>query len=400
MVDTKTSNSAPAGAWSVSVIGFGHPSDGRTSSGYARNLTTALRERGRLRREFSAKSIRVTDVFRGAIAMSSFDKRFKPSVRRAWLWSERGTQTLSERLDRVIRAAGDRGPFVQVGTLVTIDPSLGRHLMRTDMTIAQARRAGRLFAVTDLSARQLDAAQRVQADVLATADHVLAASQWTANSLVADCGVPREKITVLYTGGNLAIPERANEPRTPCEILFVGIDWERKGGPLLLEAFHKVRHRLPDATLRIVGCRPRGVEHPSIHVEGLLHKDDPGQRTRLTQCYLRASCFCLPTSFDPFPNALVEAARAGLAAVAIDNGSRREAIADGVTGALAKAPTAHALADALFDVLADPDRCRRMGEAARERAERMFLWDLVVQTIGRVLCESPVQPEEQVAAAI
>src|SRR5690349_12501914 len=125
--------------WSASVVGFGRPSDSRTSSGYARQLMTALCDRRRLRREFSAKRMRPSDVLRGAITVGWVDGRFKPSVRRSWLWSEAGIEILSARLDQAIRAAGDRGPFVQVGTIVKIHPSLGPHLMRTDMTIAQAR---------------------------------------------------------------------------------------------------------------------------------------------------------------------------------------------------------------------------------------------------------------------
>jgi glycosyltransferase involved in cell wall biosynthesis len=146
-----------------------------------------------------------------------------------------------------------------------------------------------------------------------------------------------------------------------------------------------VHARLPDATLRIVGCLPDGVRHPAVHVEGRLDKRDPAQRERLVRCYLRASCFCLPTLFDPFPNAIVEAAWAGLPSVAIDNGSRREVIIDGVTGVLANASEPDAVAAALIDVLESSERCQAMGRAARQHAELHFNWDRVVRRIGRVV---------------
>jgi glycosyltransferase involved in cell wall biosynthesis len=371
--------------WSVSLIAFGRPSDARTSSGYARQLMMALCDRGRLRQEFSAKCVRASDVFRGAIGLWWVDGRFKPFVRRSWLWSEAGTQTLSGRLDQAIRASGDRGPFLQVGTVVSVARDLGPHLMRTDMTVAQARRAGRLFAVSRLSRARLDSAERVQADVLAGADHVLAASQWVAESLRVDCGVPADRITVLYPSPGLVLPDTVPRPSRPGrEILFVGVDWPRKGGPLLYDAFRRVHAQLPDATLRIVGCRP-DVSHPAVRVEGHLDKRDPAQAERLRQCYLEAACFCMPSSFEPFGIALSEAASAGLPGVSIDTGARREAIVHGVTGALAPEPTAEALAAALIDVLGDPERTRTLGDAARALARERFSWDVAVDTVGRVL---------------
>jgi glycosyltransferase involved in cell wall biosynthesis len=71
--------------------------------------------------------------------------------------------------------------------------------------------------------------------------------------------------------------------------------------------------------------------------------------------------------------------------VSLDLGARREAIVDGVTGALAKEPTAAALADALVEVLKDPARCQAMGDAARAYAAAHFSWDVTANTIGRIL---------------
>ena len=84
--------------------------------------------------------------------------------------------------------------------------------------------------------------------------------------------------------------------------------------------------------------------------------------------------------FDPFPNAIIEAASVGLPTVAIDNGSRREAVVDGVTGRLAAA-SPESVADALSELLEDPERCRLQGQAARDYAEAHFTWDRVVDKV-------------------
>jgi glycosyltransferase involved in cell wall biosynthesis len=246
----------------------------------------------------------------------------------------------------------------------------------------------------------MDAAERVQAEVVNGADQVMAASRWVADSLRKDCGVPAERITVLYPSPGLVLAPGVEESaiRGGREILFVGIDWERKGGPLLYDAFIRVHQQLPDATLRIVGCRP-DLRHPGVRVEGLLDPRDPAQAQRLTRRYLEAACFCLPSSFEPFGIALTEAASVGLPAVSIDEGARNEAIVHGVTGALAPEPTADALAAALIHVLADPQRTRRLGRAAREYAGEHFSWDVAVATVGRVLNGLPVTAPNRTAPA-
>lgn len=367
----------------LSMVAFGLPSDARTFSGYARALLLALRSEGMLRQEYSVKPQHWLDVLRSTTLVTASPRRLRPHISRRWMWSHRGVKVMSQQLDAEIRTRGDIGAFLQVGTLVPIDPVHGPHYMLTDMTIPQACRAGH-FAVSHLSKAQLAEAEEVQLARLREARHVFALCQWTVDSLTQDFGVPPDRVSIVYAGSNLHLPEAVVEPKRPRDILFVGIDWERKGGPLLLEAFQRVRERLPDVTLTIVGCTPK-VRQPGINVEGFLSRSDPSQFERLARCYLGASCFCLPTMFDPFPNVIIEAASAGLPAVCIDSGSRREAILDGITGKLASAPEPGALADALFHVLRDPDRLSAMGAMAKRFALKHFTWHRVLARIEAVL---------------
>ena len=375
--------SSARAAWDVSLVGFGLPSDPRTFSGYAANLLRGLREGGHVRREFSSKDLRTADVLRGAFAPRALVPVPRFSVSRRWMWGRSGNATLSDRLNRAIAASGDRGSFLEVGTLVRIDPSLGPHYQLTDMTIAQARRSGH-FAVGKLPGSFIADAEKLQQEILTSARHVFTLSEWTAASVRDDCGVPGERVTVVYAGSNLHVPLHVSAFRREHEILFVGMDWARKGGPLLLEAFRSVRRVFPAATLRVVGCDP-GLREPGVRIEGLLDRRDPAQFDLLCQAYLEASCFCLPSTFDPFPNAIIEAMSLGLPAVAFDTGSRREAVVDGETGFLARDGDVGDLARAITQLFEDPERRRVMGEQARKRVERDFTWGRVVERIGTVI---------------
>jgi glycosyltransferase involved in cell wall biosynthesis len=377
-------NQSPASiGWDVSLVGFGLPSDPRTFSGYAANLLRGLDEGKHVRREFSAKNMSLMDALRGGFSVRSSLPIPRLSISRRWMWGRAGNAILSERLNRLIDQSGDRGPFLEVGTLARIDPRLGRHYQLTDMTIAQARRTGQ-FEVGKMPPGFLADAEALQHEIVTSVRHVFALSEWTAASLRDDCGVPANRVTVVYAGSNLPVPPNMKVRRKPREILFVGMDWVRKGGPVLLEAFREVRRVVPDVTMRVVGCTP-DINEPGVVVEGLLDRRDPVQFERLCRSYLEASCFCLPSKFDPFPNAIIEAMSVGLPAVAFDNGSRREAIVDGETGFLAPDGDVDGLAAALVRLFTTPGSLEIMGQRAQKRAELQFTWKRVVERIGAVI---------------
>jgi glycosyltransferase involved in cell wall biosynthesis len=78
--------------------------------------------------------------------------------------------------------------------------------------------------------------------------------------------------------------------------------------------------------------------------------------------------FVLPSRYEGFPLAVVEAMMAGLPVVASDVGSVREAVRDGATGLLVPPNDPGALAAAVGRLLADPGRAREMGRAGRRLA--------------------------------
>ena len=221
------------------------------------------------------------------------------------------------------------------------------------------------------------------------ASHLFAFSDQTRDSLVRDYDVPAERVSVVGAGVNFtALPdtvERDGEAdREGTAILFVGNDFERKGGPELLEAFRLVRERVPSARLQIVGT-PHGISpQDGVEVVGRV-----SGRDAMSELYRNAAVFCLPSFFDPFPLVVLEAMAHGLPVVATPTCGVPEMVVDGGTGLLVEhGPGAVTrLADALLQVIEQPALAGRLGAAGRRRVEQRFLWEHVVDRMSPVLDE-------------
>ncbi len=150
-------------------------------------------------------------------------------------------------------------------------------------------------------------------------------------------------------------------PEAPV-LLFVGSGFERKGLATLLDAMVKMRRH--EARLLVVG-RDRGVRRFEARATRLGLSGRVfflGGRVDVRPCYATANVFALPTLYDPFPNAALEALACGLPVVTSTTCGAAELVEQGVNGALCDALDPDALADALDSALnrpADPASIRR-----------------------------------------
>jgi glycosyltransferase involved in cell wall biosynthesis len=205
------------------------------------------------------------------------------------------------------------------------------------------------------------------------AARVFTRSHDVSADLVKHYGVAAEKIRCVYAGANVGVsgdPRPDNDGYANRRILFVGGDWERKGGPVLAEAFRQVLREMPDAHLTIAGAAP-GL--------GLKNCTELGSVPlgELSGHFARATLFCLPTRLEPFGIAVLEAMLHRLPVVGTAVGAMPDMIEDGATGRLVPPGDARRLAEALLGLLRDPAACRRFGEAGHELVLRRYNWRAV-----------------------
>ena len=203
---------------------------------------------------------------------------------------------------------------------------------------------------------------------------IFAMSDWLKRSLIRDFGVAPEKIVTTYAGTNLRSEpfEKRYDGRT---ILFVGNDFERKGGPVLLEAFKAVKKEVRDARLIVVG------PDLDIRQDGVEVKGRVPDATELAKFFREASLFVLPSAFEPFGIVFVEAFAFKNPCIGTNICAMPEIIEEGKGGFLVPRNDSAALADRILLLLKDEDLSRKMGHYGYEKVRKIFNWDTVVDTM-------------------
>jgi starch synthase len=307
---------------------------------------------------------------------SSWVERFYKSSTAGKFRSGNATRRL-----RALRTG--RAVVFQVHALFSIgsEPSV----VYIDCTHAQS--AALWPAWNPLRGRTLQVWYRREQAIYDSAKHLFAFSAATKTSLTDDYGIDPAKITVTGAGVNfLQLPELPllgrERPEGPPIILFIGNDFVRKGGEILLAAFELVRGRIPDARLQLVGLDPKIASQAGVEVLGRIDN-----RSRIAELYASAAVFVVPSFFDPFPLVALEAMAFGVPVIASNQMGTPEMITDHRTGRLVEPGNVEALANALLELLLDRDRAEGMAIAARQQIETEFTWDAVVERMAPVLTQ-------------
>jgi glycosyltransferase involved in cell wall biosynthesis len=218
-------------------------------------------------------------------------------------------------------------------------------------------------------------------NVIGRAKAVIVRSEWSKKIIMDEYGTEDGKVSVVPSP--IAIPDiqKEREAGGKLRLLFVGADFERKGGHTLLEAFaHGLKER---CELDIV---TRSDVQPTLEVR--VHKDITD--AELDGLYRRADIFVFPTVHEPYGRVVAEAMAYGLPVVASDVAAIPEILSGGECGELVPPGDAAALARAVSGLAGDEVARKTLGLKAREKAIREYdtdkvcarVLDIVKSTVG------------------
>jgi spore coat protein SA len=225
-------------------------------------------------------------------------------------------------------------------------------------------------------------------------DALVVCSDYLRRTFASKSALLNAKTHVVYNGASLELFYPREEVREPKTIFFVGRFDEQKGVLQLLQAYEAVLDAHPDAKLVIGGTTGFGTHSETLYVRQVRELARSLEKNKRAQIHFtgyldhdrdlplwfqRATVFACPSIF-PEPFGLVNAEAMACATTVV--GARRGGIPEvlGNAGRLADPENVQEYASALSELLAQPQYCRDLGRAGRERCRTMFDWHVTAET--------------------
>ncbi len=234
---------------------------------------------------------------------------------------------------------------------------------------------------SNLPENEARALEELESRAISKSHRLVYSSSWAADSAIAHYGAPPNRVRVIPFGANLdEVPstEAATQKQSGevCRLLFLGRDWERKGGNIAFECLLALLKSGLNAELIVGGCTPpREARHDRLVVVGLLDKNKPRQRRQLSRILLDSHFLILPTQADCTPIVLCEANAFGLPAVSTRTGGIPSVIEEGCNGVtLPLGAKGEDFARVIAQIFRDQARYEAMVVSARHAYDQRLNW--------------------------
>jgi glycosyltransferase involved in cell wall biosynthesis len=343
----------------------------------------------------------------GYYAYSQITKQFETEIfNYKWSWTLREWLTMQKSLNR---------KFFKKNTSVEFLSSYAKHfskklqrdlkkrpvdllfVMGSSQLIAYLKTDIPVIYMTDATFQQLQSyypsfsnlpayniRQGIELDKKAfqRASHCMLTSEWSRNSAVNDYGIDPDKISVVAFGANMeSIPsknELQTEPTEKCRLLFLGVEWERKGGDIALEAFRMLRQKGINAQLKIIGCIPPhdlSVDK-NITVIPYLDKNNNEDVRQLEKIFMETDFLLLPTRAECAGVVFSEASAWGIPSITTDTGGVTTYVKDRINGyALPMQAKGNSYADLICKLYDDKAGLKKLKQTSRVYFDQHLSWE-------------------------
>lgn len=237
-------------------------------------------------------------------------------------------------------------------------------------------------AYSNLLKRSLYELNALETMALQRASLIVTSSPWNAKSVIEDYQIEPQKVKVIPMGANFNAPPPKEkvllkEKSGHCRLIFVGTNWERKGGEIAFETLLKLHERGIQAELIVCGCIPPSeLSHPYMKVIPFLNKNDEKQYKELETLYLTSDFLLLPTRGDCTPIVFCEAAAYGLPVITTNTGGVSGVINEGQNGfMLPYSARGVVYAELIASLYQDDQRYSALVRSSRAVFDACLNWD-------------------------
>ena len=233
---------------------------------------------------------------------------------------------------------------------------------------------------------------------LQKAAHAVYASDWAAAGASEHYRVDENKLAVIPFGPNLDIQHDrsgvestiAARHRDRCVLLFLGVDWKRKGGAIALETARLLNDRGLKTELIVAGCKVPG-EKPSFVKEiGYISKRTPQGRRQLSELLRTCNFLILPTRAECAGVVFSEASAFGLPIITTDTGGIPTYVRQGINGVrIPLTASAETYAEHIWRLFHDSAAYNSMALAGWEEYRQRLNWETSISSLLSLIGQAP-----------
>ncbi|PKP12874.1 MAG: glycosyl transferase [Bacteroidetes bacterium HGW-Bacteroidetes-3] len=162
-------------------------------------------------------------------------------------------------------------------------------------------------------------------------------SNWAAEYVIINYKALKENVFTVKFGANLDfIPAKSDlvkEFNAAINLLFIGVNWKRKGGNIVLETYNILIENGHNVSLTIIGCKPPNLKSNSkIKIIPFIDKNNPKEFNNFLNILFNTHLLFVPTRADCTPIVFCEANAFGIPVITTDTGGVSSIIKNGENG--------------------------------------------------------------------
>ena len=234
-----------------------------------------------------------------------------------------------------------------------------------------------------MSSKSQEAAEEIERLALQKADKIILPSKWAVDSAKKYYDIDDTKLVQIPLGTNLphteiTTKELNSDTSRPYNILFVGVEWIRKGGFTVIRTMEVLRKSHDNFHLTIVGCTPPpevDIDTKNTTIIPFLDKNSDEDMQKFQEIYQNSTLMLVPTKAEAFGMVFSEAAMYGLPTFSYRTGGLEDVILHEKTGYLLPPEANHSdFADAILKLLAAPQTYQQMSQDAHDYYHSTLNW--------------------------
>jgi len=223
-------------------------------------------------------------------------------------------------------------------------------------------------------------------------------SEWAAKTALDNYDVKRSKVKIVPFGANINCDRDFDDierivdsrPSNKCKLLFLGVDWIRKGGSIALDVAKELNKWGLNTELTVVGCQPiiKGELPSYVRTLGYISKATKEGLLQINRLLAESHFLILPSKSEAFGVVFCEANSFGTPCIATNVGGIPTIIRDSINGKLfSKDADVAEYCHYIFNLLSNYSHYRELALSSFKEYQSRLNWSVAGKNVKKLLTD-------------